>query len=223
MATELLVPPTMEPMSLDEAKDHLRVDQETDDAYITGLVIAARQLVESDTRRALLTQTWQLTLDDQWPDEEIWKRIRNRNISAYYDSSVRQPIRPRKLIVLPRPPVQSVVSINYLSSDGTFSNLTLDPSQYVLKKLETGEFGIRPAPGVTWNLLPNEPDAATVVVKCGYGDNSGSIPEPLRIAMLLLIAQWYDQRMPLNLVVRGTVEELPNATAALIMRHRIFY
>jgi hypothetical protein len=220
MATQLLVPPTMEPVSLDEAKEHLRVDQEADDAYITGLVIAARQLVEDDTRRALLTQDWQLTLPDAWPTTQTY--VSQQSMGYYSDglsSRIGKP--PRKLVILPRPPVQSIVSVNYLVSD--FTTTLMDPSQYRLSKLDSGEWAIRPAAGITWPSLVDDPEAATIVFRCGYGDRPGTIPEPLRIAMLLVIAQWYDNRMPLNLILRGQATELPNAYADLVFRYRVFY
>lgn len=41
-----------EPVSLDEAKLHLRVDDTTDDTLITTLIVAGRQDVENFTKRA---------------------------------------------------------------------------------------------------------------------------------------------------------------------------
>lgn len=66
MSCMLLVPPAAEPLTLAEAKLYLRVDHDDDDALIGGLVGAARKLVETATRRALLAQTWRLTRDT-WP------------------------------------------------------------------------------------------------------------------------------------------------------------
>jgi uncharacterized phiE125 gp8 family phage protein len=66
MSSMLLVPPAAEPLTLAEAKLYLRVDHDDDDALIAALVAGARKLVETATRRALLTQTWRLTRD-AWP------------------------------------------------------------------------------------------------------------------------------------------------------------
>jgi uncharacterized phiE125 gp8 family phage protein len=48
---------TFEPVSLAEARAHLRLDQTTEDAYVELLIAAARERVEQDTHRKLCTQT----------------------------------------------------------------------------------------------------------------------------------------------------------------------
>ena len=58
MPSVLVTAPTEEPVSLAEAKLHLRVDYTNDDVLIGALITAARQHAENDTRRALVTQTW---------------------------------------------------------------------------------------------------------------------------------------------------------------------
>ena len=65
--TYLLVgEPAAEPVSLAEAKGHLRVDHSADDGLIESLVSAARGHVEQETGLAIVDQTWRLYLDD-WP------------------------------------------------------------------------------------------------------------------------------------------------------------
>ncbi len=60
------VEPAIEPVTLAEAKAHLRLDGTADDDLLTGLVRAARQEVEQATGVALLGQNWRLALDC-WP------------------------------------------------------------------------------------------------------------------------------------------------------------
>jgi uncharacterized phiE125 gp8 family phage protein len=52
-----------EPLSLAEAKVHLRVDSSDEDDYITALIKVARLECENKTQRALITQTWETTLE----------------------------------------------------------------------------------------------------------------------------------------------------------------
>lgn len=59
----LVIPPAVEPVTLEEAKLHLRVDGNEDDSLITALITAARQKAEEYTRRAFITQTWELAVD----------------------------------------------------------------------------------------------------------------------------------------------------------------
>ena len=65
--TYLLVgEPGTEPVSLADAKSHLRIDHERDDALVAGLIAAARRHVEHETGTALIEQLWRRYLDD-WP------------------------------------------------------------------------------------------------------------------------------------------------------------
>jgi uncharacterized phiE125 gp8 family phage protein len=66
MAAMLLTPPAVEPLTLAEAKAFLRVEHDDEDDLITQLVRAARGHVEAATRRALIRQTWLVSLDE-WP------------------------------------------------------------------------------------------------------------------------------------------------------------
>ena len=88
----LKTPPAIEPVTLEELKDHLRVDSVDEDALLTGLLAAAREWCEGFQNRAYITQTLQLWLDE-WPAGNA--------------------------IVLPRPPLQSVASVKYYGTDDT--------------------------------------------------------------------------------------------------------
>lgn len=90
MRLKLKTAPTIEPITLKEAKEHLRVDLDDDDFLITALIETARLLIEKRTGRALITQTWQLILDEDTEEIE-----------------------------LPYPPLQSVSSVKYIKDDGT--------------------------------------------------------------------------------------------------------
>jgi len=63
MTSVLVESPETEPVSLTEAKLHLRVDGSDEDTLISALIVAARQAAESYTRRAFITQTWRYTCD----------------------------------------------------------------------------------------------------------------------------------------------------------------
>jgi uncharacterized phiE125 gp8 family phage protein len=66
MSPILVAGPAVEPVTLTDAKAHLRLDTPDEDAVVASLIAAARQLVEQATRRALIAQTWRIRLD-AWP------------------------------------------------------------------------------------------------------------------------------------------------------------
>lgn len=89
MPLTLTTPPAIEPVTLAEAKAHLKLDTDADDALITTLIAAARARAEWHTGRALITQSWTLWLD-AWP----------------------------QVIALPLPPLQAVTSVTTYGRDG---------------------------------------------------------------------------------------------------------
>lgn len=63
----LSTPPVLEPLSIDEAKLHLKVEQAVEDVQVMLAIRAARAWVEEILGRALLTQTW-VYCQDRWAD-----------------------------------------------------------------------------------------------------------------------------------------------------------
>jgi len=63
MSLSLVTPPAAEPVSLADAKAHLKLDTADEDTLIATLITAARARAEWYTGRALLTQSWVLKLD----------------------------------------------------------------------------------------------------------------------------------------------------------------
>lgn len=197
MGKALVTGPPLDPVSLAEAKAHCRVFIPDDDGLIAGYLLAARQFVETNLRRVLMTQTWEVTFDYGWPSK-TWKQER---------------------IELPFSPVQSVVSITYIDSTGATQTLTSD--QYKVARTDTGEWVIVPAYGASWPSVRREMAAVTVRFVCGYGSNPSDVPEPIRQAILLLVGHWYENREAIN--VGNIVTELPLAVDALLFPYRVFY
>lgn len=197
MGLSLVTGPALDPVSLAEAKAHCRVFISDDDGLIAGYVLAARQYLEEITGRALISQTWDYTIDEDWP----WVIDEN--------------FRHRRLIRLPKAPLVSVTSISYVDAAG--ATQTLAPSEYVVDTSNLG--GICAAYGVTWPAVRCQPNAITVRFVTGHGSNPGGIPEPLRQAILLLVSHWYENR---EAVTATAMTDLPMGVAALIAPYRIY-
>jgi len=66
-ALERLSDPSIEPVTLTQAKLHLREDDDAHDDEITALITGAREWAEDFTGRALVDQMWRLTIaNDAW-------------------------------------------------------------------------------------------------------------------------------------------------------------
>src|SRR5512144_89546 len=102
MTLRLITPPTVEPVSVETAKLFLRVDGNDEDALIASLVKGARETGEELARRAFLTQTLEMVMDD-WP--------------------------PRFVLALMRPPLQSIISVKHYDEnnvEATWTDYTVD-------------------------------------------------------------------------------------------------
>jgi uncharacterized phiE125 gp8 family phage protein len=184
--------PANDPVSLADAKNHLRVDISDDDTLISALITAAREHVEEATRRALITQTWRLSLDQFPADDEI---------------------------ELPRPPLQSVSSIIYTDKDDTTS--TLATSVYEVDT-DGQPGRVKLAYGEDWpsdTLAETNPVKITFVA--GYGDNASDVPQRWQQAILLLVGHWYENREAI-VTGGGIPKELPLAVQSLIQMDRIY-
>ncbi len=194
-----------EPVALAGAKVHLRVDAgfTDDDALITALIAATRQSAEDDTHRALITQTWRLSLDD-------FPRACS-SIASYsvVDGRVGQR-NDIQVIRVPQPPLQSVTSIKYIDTSG--AQQTLDPSAYVVDA-DAFPGRILPAYGTTWPSVRCGPNAVVIEFKAGYGDTADKVPPPITAAMLLAIGDLYRNRE--SQIVGATITDNPTVKALL--------
>jgi uncharacterized phiE125 gp8 family phage protein len=184
--------PAQEPLTLKQAKDHLRVDVDDDDELIAILIRAARGYVETFTHRALLAQTWDLKLDG-FPCDRPW--------------------------YLPKAPTIAVVSITYIATDGTSTPWTLyqtdlpsgpKAAQARIAPIYAGYY-----PSTRWTL-----NAVVVRFTAGYGTAASSVPAELLAAMKLLIGHWYERREPVN--IGNLVTSIPLSAESLMWPFKSF-
>lgn len=171
------------PVSLNEAKIHLRVDQDHDDALITGMIESARILCEQTTGLALISRNYDLYLD-VWP---------GTSLSGWWDG-VREgadSLDPVRQLNLPRPPLVSVTDIVTLDEQENETVFPAEsyyvdtygiPGRIVLKKDASPPLPIRHASGIR------------VAFTAGYGSAPENVPAALRHGILRIVAHLYQNR-----------------------------
>ena len=180
--------PVLDPVTQSEIYRHLRlVEDATEKAYADAVAEVAREYVEQYSGTALLTQTWELTLDEWW----------------------------QGVLELPYPPLQSVSSIKYIDSDGVeqtlsasaYSVTTGDPVGYVQFAADT-----------TVPVARAEAGAIRIRFVSGY-TAAADIPASLRQAVLLMTAQWFENREPV--LLSGAIpQQIPMTARALMDQYR---
>ncbi len=180
--------PSAEPISLDEAKLHCRVDGDTEDMLIASLILAARLHIEHCLDLALISQSWSLYLD-QWPDKPF--------------------------VELPLSPLISVDAVRLYSPTNT--SVTLDPDLFLV---DTASRRPRLArqDGQAWPLPGRSINGIEIAFTAGYGTAADDVPMPVRQALKMLVAHWYEAREPV--LFGETADPVPASVASLIAPYR---
>ena len=98
MTYVLITPPSAEPLTLAEARAHLRIDQHDEDALLLSLIRTARDHLERETGLCLIAQSWRLYLD-RWMQDGII-RIARSPIQAIQNIRVHDADAPRLMFHL---------------------------------------------------------------------------------------------------------------------------
>jgi uncharacterized phiE125 gp8 family phage protein len=175
MGLTMSVPPTHEPVSLEQIRTDRRVTDESEESYMMLLNAAARSYVEGATTRQLVDATYVFTLDT-FPTE----------------------------IRLPRPPLDSVTSVQYIDTDG--ATQTLAASVYTVLTDDLQEGRITLAYDQTWPTTRDVPNAVTVTFVAGYGTEA-DVPATFKKSILLLVGEMFEQRE--TIVTSGVVKQVP--------------
>ena len=155
--------PVSTAVTLAEAKAHLRVDGADEDAGILSMVRAATEEAEHLMGRAVMPQAWALTLDGFGRD----------------------------LILLDRPTVVSVTTVDYVDPQGA-------PGQVVTTGLQLIAYSeyqtlLAPAYGTPWPATRCQPGAVRIVFACGYA-NAAAVPEAIKTWIKLRVGALYEHR-----------------------------
>jgi uncharacterized phiE125 gp8 family phage protein len=151
----LLSGPAVEPVSLAEAKAHLRLDADDEDDLVGALVVAARVAVETEIRRVVIEQSWRAFVET-WPEGGI---------------------------ELPIQPALAVDAVRAVDAAG--ATTLLDVGDYDFDIADGSLQLVNPASGAV---------SYEVDFSAGYGAAGSDVPQPLRQAILLLVAHWYEHR-----------------------------
>ena len=154
------VAPINDLLSLDEAKSFMRILDNDSDSDIQAIIKSCIEYVENYTNRQFITATYELYT------ETFIKNMR-----------------------LPKNPIQSITSIEYLDEDGVYQTLSTD-YYYIY-----GENGVSKI--YFQDTLPTHKEhknAIRITFIAGYGDDSTSVPESIKSCVKVLVSTLYENR-----------------------------
>jgi uncharacterized phiE125 gp8 family phage protein len=211
----LITPPAFEPVTLAQLKSHAKIFTTAEDSYISTVIIpAARQAVEDELHKVLITQTWLL------------KRDGFPGFDPKYETQ------GYPTILIPKPPFQAIDFFTYVDVAGVTQTLTqcnpdgtttddnyygyqLDPGS------ETQPARLIPPWARPWPPSRRLPMSVQVQFDCGYGPSnsspatwvSGGIPPAIIQAILLEGAHLYYNR---EAITADGGKELARGVSALL-------
>ena len=148
--------PSIEPITLEEMKTRLRISGCDFDSELSDMLISARQQVEADTYRKLITQTVVMYQEDF--------------VSLLGPLDIRLA------------PIQSITHVKYYDRDDAlqtfaaadyYANLTSTPPEIRLKEAKQ------------WpNTSLYRPNKVEITMVAGYGATAASVPRAAKLAMV---------------------------------------
>ena len=181
-----LTQPAVEPVTLSEAKQHCRVDTDSDDAYIGSLIQAAREYCEAYCDETFVHSQYRMTLDS-FPVE----------------------------IELPRPPMATAGTVTAVVVTYTLENqttATLSTSEYRVDRDATPGV-LRTNYNGSWPSHLLDYNSVTVTWWGGRDGDASSLPQRFKSAVLWLVGYWYERRMAAE---QATMSEIPFGVKSLL-------
>lgn len=192
MTLILITPPTVEPLTAVDVREHLHIDDTVTDEDFAGWIAAAREEAEQLTGRALITQTWERVLHTF----------------------------PPAGIELGMPPVTSITSVKYYDTNGV--EQTLASTHYQLDEATLPGWVYPSVAYPTWpSTQADKRNAVRVRFVCGYGGSSGAVPAAIRHWMKLRVGAMEKLRDGVVIGVSAT-ELSDQYTVRLLDRYRVW-
>lgn len=200
-----LAMPTVEPVTLEQAKAHCRIDNDYDDALVTLYLAGAREEAEAYLNRALFLQRW--TFNITWAPPPTATPLVPQSLITFplnWPPLVKQPV------YLPRAPAISVEEIRW---GPIYDMQVADPDDYDLNLfVQPGYVAVKP------QLLPKIPQQSMAIdFTAGWSaaNDPTQIPANVRTAILIGTAHRYENR--------GDVPaEMPQAFYRLLDPYRLW-
>lgn len=200
MPVRIVTGPGSEPVTLSEAKSHLRLEESVDDTFVASCISGARQYLEKFCWRGFIEQTLELTQNGfRGADKQ-------EQLSPYVQATPEPyPVQTQRFqpyIELPFGHLAATpaIAVTYLDENG--SSQVLSSSVYVVEGQGNDSMCGRLwlAANQTWPNAFDQFNSVTVSYKVGW--TTSNIPIPIKNAVLLMVSHMYENRVP---IITGTI------------------
>jgi hypothetical protein len=242
MALKISIAPAKEPITLDEAKLHLRITEEDEDTLIQSLIAAARQDCEKFQNRAYITQVWELWLD-AWPGKDFIEiplpplQVPVVIAGAFVTGTAYRILSVGTTNFIAIGASANTVGIVFtatgagsgtgtVTSSGVIKYYGTDDTEYSMTgtdyfvdtKSEPGRISL--ASDKSWPDTTLRPiNGICITFVAGYGE-AESVPQNIKNAILLLIGHLYEHRE--DVITGISAMPMPQGSEALLWKDRCF-
>lgn len=213
-----LTEPIVDPITLAQAKAHLRIDSSAEDALITSLITTSSRWAEDYCDRTWTHTQWKLSVDSFYGNVgspvQFGLKSDGNNIAG------RQSVVPNLDLELPRPPLgfagtATAITITFTPTDAG-STTTLDASEFRVDRLSTPGV-VRPLYGQSWPGHLLDFNSTTVTFFAGYSTDGAGVPSAAKSAILMLVAHLWKNR---EMTTETALSEVPLGVKALLDTQR---
>jgi len=178
------VPPASAVLTPADMRAHLRIDHTDQDTMLAGLIEVATRSCESEAGIQCINATYEIRLPYWW----------------------------KQVLQIPRAPLVSVSSVQYVDDAG--STQTLSAENYVVP-VGTWYSRLHRADGATMPVLGQVPQPVTVTFVAGYGTEASDVPQDVRHWIMLLASHYYSHAEPVT-VLGGAPAPVPETLHRLM-------
>ena len=189
MKSKVTTAPTIEPITLEEVKEHLRLTSTNEDDLILDYIASARQMAEDITGRKFINQTLTGYVDSFGRGNVHGKWWTGTQTGTYFTHL----LDGKAFVDFDWTPVSSITQVDTIDDDNV--ETVYDSSNYYLENYDDD----MPARMHLNNnaTLPTDfraQNAVKVQYVAGYGATRSSVPQKLRHAIKMMTAVLYNKR-----------------------------
>lgn len=195
--------PVVEPVTLRQLKQHLRIEHDEDDEYLIALIAAGRHYAEARCDRCFIDTQLEMQTDT-------------------FPAAIELP--------LPMPPFsptpgRQAIEVSYLNSAmvrltmaETEPAVSSNPGTFLAQRIGTPAI-LTPAVNGYWPVTGPVRSAVTIRWWAGYGPDATTVPRGVVHAILMLAAHWYGNREAVNVGQGYTATQVPIGANELLSIH----
>jgi hypothetical protein len=189
MQLTLIEKPSGEIISLEEAKNYLRIDHDFDDDLLSMMIKSTREAMESIIQKSIMFQTWRYTI---YKHSVCNFAPKDNDIAYMHNRSL--------LIPLPKPPIMKIIKVKAGVTE-------LAKEDYKLRILNSRFCAL-----ISYkNISAGEQKFPTeITYEAGISDDVENIPYQLKLANLIMLKNAYQERYSYNVncIISREVKQL---------------